>query len=112
MLSALRPLSFALIASTLALACGGGQVIQVNGVEIYEKYWNKALKDLTPRASFDLHCPENGLSFTLFRKDGRQASEVGVSGCGSQLTYVRVANTWYSNAESGSAAAAQEKEKR
>jgi hypothetical protein len=114
MLSALRPFSFVLVASSLALACGGGKVIHVNGIEVYEKHWNKAITGLAPRAAYDLQCPQAQLLFTLFQKTGREPTEVGVDGCGKRAVYVRpnsrvggytaISDTWVMNTVSEPAA--------
>ena len=73
----------------LLSACGGGPTIRVNGIEVYEKYWNQTLEDLRPRAAFDLNCPTGQSEFVLFKRVGALPSEVGVVGCSKRATYVR-----------------------
>ena len=85
-----------LAASTTA--CGGRTLI-VNGIEVYESHWVQTTQELSARASFDLGC-NDGLQFTLFRKLGRYPVEVGVSGCGQRVMYIRpnvggyMSNSW------------------
>jgi hypothetical protein len=71
-----------------SVACG--TVIIVDGTEIYEKNWMKATNELAGRVKFDLDCPADQVSFSLLKKVGRHAAEVGVEGCGKKGTYVRV----------------------
>jgi hypothetical protein len=82
-----RPM-LALFLLAVVSACGG-QTIQVNGIEVYEKHWNKTLEELRPRVAFDMNCPADQAEFVLFKRVGRVPSEVGVQGCGKRGMYVR-----------------------
>jgi hypothetical protein len=83
----------------LTVGCGGA-VIMVNGIEVYERTWQRTIDELLPRTTFDLDCPAQQLSFTLFRKLGREPVEVGVEGCGRRGLYMRpniggyISNSW------------------
>lgn len=88
----------------------GGNVIVVNGIEVYEKQWQKVLTDLGPRASYDLNCPRDHLEFTLLKRTGTVPTEVGVAGCGIRATYLKhsaraggyniISNDWVMNNDS------------
>ena len=71
----------------LSFACAGGKIITVSNIQVYERYWNKAVESLGKRASFDLNCPADQLEFKLFRKFGRYPTEVGVTGFIQGLRY-------------------------
>ena len=73
----------------VALVACGARPLTVDGHQIHEAYWNGALAQLRPRATFDLGCRAEFLSFTLLRMEGRDAAMIGVSGCGHRGTYVR-----------------------
>jgi len=78
----------AMFLSATTLGCGGGgRLIVVNGIQIYEAHWQQAVSQLQPRASADLGCPAGALGFTLVRRVGRSAGEVLVDGCGQQAVY-------------------------
>jgi hypothetical protein len=66
-----------------------GQLITVNGVDVYQNYWNQTLEELKPRVSFDLGCPGDQAQFTLFKRTGRHPTEVGAIACGKRAMYVR-----------------------
>jgi hypothetical protein len=96
--------------SLSSLACGPlgmyGEKLNMSGGEIYEDYWEKALRQVRPRAEFDMRCPASQLHFEMLRTSGREAVEVGVIGCGVQAVYVRasyrgrVSDTWVQNSDS------------
>ena len=83
MIRTLRALPLLLPLLVLA-GCGStsGRVILVNDIEIYEQVWSDTIRELSPRAGFDLHCQAEQLQFILFRRAGRTPVEVGVVGCG------------------------------
>ena len=97
-----------LLAVLLAFSfgCGGGQVILVSGVEVYENVWLKTVDQLDDRAAFELSCPIGQLSYTLLRKHLRYPVEVGVTGCGRRGVYLRpvvgnqISNSWVMNSHS------------
>jgi hypothetical protein len=82
-------ISLALIVVAASAGCGGSNVIVVNGIEVYEKYWNRAVSDITPRATFEMQCPQQQLQFVLMRRDGRHPSEIAVTGCSKRALYAR-----------------------
>lgn len=73
------------------------KIIVVNGIEVYENYWNKTIAELLPRAKFDLNCAPDKITFSLFRKNIRTPSEVGAAGCGQRAVYIRAARAWILN---------------
>jgi hypothetical protein len=77
------------VALGLSPAACGGSVIVVNGIEVYERLWDRAAQQVTQRASFDLQCPAQQLELTLIEKTVREPTAIGVRGCGRQGTYVR-----------------------
>lgn len=79
-------LVFSLIAASLGC---GSNVIVVNGIEVYEKYWNRAVSDIQPRATYEMQCPAQQLQFELVRREGRHPSEVAVNGCSRRALYAR-----------------------
>jgi hypothetical protein len=81
--------SLLLALSACGLASCAGNTVMVNGTEVYEDHWEKALQELRPRVAFDLGCPAEQSQFVLFKRTGRHPSEVGVIGCGKRATYVR-----------------------
>ena len=87
-------LPFALALFSLSFfSCGSSSgsraVITVTGVQVYERIWQQTLQEITPRATYELQCPAEQLSFSLIRKYGRSPVQVGISGCGQRILYVR-----------------------
>lgn len=74
--------------TSLVTACASAPTLEVNGIEVYENHWEQTKSELGPRASFEMDCSEP-LDFTLFKRFGRAPSEVGVSGCGERLMFIR-----------------------
>lgn len=64
-------------------------MIVVSGIEVYEKYWLRAVSQLESRASFELGCPANQLAYHLLEKYGRHPVQIGVEGCGQRAVYHR-----------------------
>lgn len=83
-------LSFMLV----SLVGGCRKKIVVTGISIHESYWQRAVESLEERASFDLDCPTDQLSYRLFGKVGRHASHIGVEGCGNRAAYVGGYGGW------------------
>lgn len=82
-----RPSLLALVFALSLAGCASRQVIVVSGVEVYENLWAETVAELRPRAQFELGC--STLEFALFQKARSLPSEVGVTGCGKRVTYVR-----------------------
>lgn len=97
-----------LIAGLLVAGCAGSVVV-VDGIEVYESHWMEAQRQVGPRASFELDCPEEQLQFRLFRREGRAPSEVGAEGCGRREVYTRVGQTWFSSGQRAGAEAQRER---
>lgn len=76
------------LGALFAFGCGGN-VINVSGTEVYERYWNKAVEEIRPRASFELSCAADMLKFSLLRRERRTPVEVGVDGCGNRAVYTK-----------------------
>lgn len=72
-----------------SLAACGGRKINVNGIEVYERHWHKALDELQARVAFDMDCSADQATFVLFKRAGRVPSEVGVTGCAKRGMYLR-----------------------
>jgi hypothetical protein len=82
--------AIALSVFLLALVSGcAGPTTVVNGIPVYEAHWQQTTSELSTRAQFDLGCPSEHLELTLFRRLGRNPTEVGVTGCGQRATYIR-----------------------
>lgn len=75
-------------AAILAAGCGG-KLLLINGIEVRENYWKEAVRSLEGRASSEMQCPTTSLDFLLLQRDGRDPTQITVSGCGKQATYVR-----------------------
>ena len=99
MIQSLRA-SLLMLVFLASAGCASHRVIVVNNIEVYENIWNQTMRDLAPRASFDLHCQVEQMQFILFRRTGRYPVEVGVMGCGAQAVYSRpsiggyISNNW------------------
>jgi hypothetical protein len=71
-------------------ACGGSkQKVTVNGIEMYQKYWDRAVSELRPRASLEMQCDGAGLEFNLLKKFHYEATEIVVKGCDKSALYIR-----------------------
>ena len=77
-------------ATSLVAACASGPALGANEAEASESEWEQTKAELGQRAGFELSCPSESLEFTLFKQFGRKPTEVGVSGCGERITFVRV----------------------
>lgn len=88
MLEAMRVVSWFFVAALLTAGCAGNRIV-VNGIEVYESYWNKALSSLEGRAAFEMQCPASSLQFLLLQRKGRYPSQIAVNGCGKRAMYVR-----------------------
>ncbi len=96
-----------LIMAALPLtACGGGQKLMINGIEVYARYWNRTIQELSPRASYELQCAPNMIQYTLLARAGRYPSSVGAAGCGQRRIYSRVGVQWFSDADASGPSAA------
>jgi hypothetical protein len=107
MLRSMRVVVVALLWAAVVVGCSGPK-IEVNGIQVYERHWNKTLEELKPRVEFELGCPAHQVEFHLFKRTQRTPTEVGVTGCGKRGMYVRtVVDTrvgpWVLNSESSPA---------
>ncbi|MDP1828033.1 MAG: hypothetical protein Q8L48_32460 [Archangium sp.] len=64
-----------------------GNVVMVDGIEIYEKVWDRTKGELARRAAAELNCRQ--VDFTLVRREGRAPVEVLVVGCGRRGMYIK-----------------------
>jgi hypothetical protein len=62
--------------------------IVVDGVEVYERYWEPVETQIRSRAAFDFDCHDT-INLTLLGRTGRHPSAVGVRACGKTGTYTR-----------------------
>ncbi len=76
----------ALLSLVALLGCAPKLV--VTGVAVYEEHWFATVDSLRERASQDLGCPADQLEWSLFSRHGQLPREVGVNGCGREVTYV------------------------
>lgn len=58
---------------------------------MYQDEWDKTKQELANRMKFDADCADPAMSYTLLKKSFRYPTEVGVSGCGKKVMYVRAA---------------------
>lgn len=88
-------------ANSEAEAPSGKDLLTINGIEIYAKYWDQAKQHLQGKAAKKLNCPPDQITWTLKRKGGRAATEIDVSGCGAQASYYRHSpySPWHIRAE-------------
>jgi hypothetical protein len=77
-----------LLVTLLVTGCAGPKIV-VDGIEVYEKTWHRVISELRPRASFELTCSADQLTFNLLRRRGRHPTEVAISGCEKHGLYVR-----------------------
>lgn len=77
-----------LIAAVLGMF-GCSPLLVNNGVEMYQKYWDRDVSSLQDIASFHLACPVSGLTFKLQRRSGKYASQILVEGCKHSALYRR-----------------------
>ena len=75
-----------LLLATLLVSCAG-QKIMVNGVEVYEGYWENAKDEIAALATKESGC--STFAFQLIRRSGNRPSEVIAVGCGRAMTYTR-----------------------
>src|SRR5688572_20895076 len=93
-----------LIVATLLLTTACGKKIVVNNIVVYENHWEQTKREVGQRMAFDFNCSQDQLSFTLFKRVARYPSEVGVTGCGRKVVYVRAVGQggigpWVANVE-------------
>ena len=84
----LRVFGGLVVVAVFTVSCGG--------------YNNGVVTQLTPRASFDLNCPEANLQFQCLNKNSfGECQEFGVRGCEKQTVYTKVPKTtkWVKNSE-------------
>ena len=81
---------------TVTAGCAPKPVVVVNGFDVYEHVWEETKEAIGDRMQFDTGC-EGPLSYRLFSKHGTHPREVGVSGCGERLVYVRLGTGWVLN---------------
>jgi hypothetical protein len=67
--------------------CATGNVVMVDGIEIYERVWERTKDELGRRAAAELNC--GTIDFQLIRREGREPVEVLVRGCARRAMYVR-----------------------
>lgn len=84
----------------LAIGCAKNPIITVNGLTVYESIWARTVAEVGRRATFATDCAVENFEFTLFKRVGREPTEVGVKGCGHNLLFTRasigayVVNDW------------------
>ena len=71
----------------LVTGCATGNTIVVDGIEIYERVWERTKVELGRRAAAEINC--GTIDFNLIRREGREPVEVLVLGCGRRAMYVR-----------------------
>lgn len=84
----------AVISCLLSLNACGGAAIQRDGFTLEEEYTKESFSLVRKRASFDLSCPVQNLSYvvlSVYDDAGADApKQIGVRGCGKQATYTNV----------------------
>ena len=72
----------------LATGCSPNKLV-INGIEVYEKHWLAATRDVGRRASVQMNCPVDQLEFLLLHREMRDPTEIEVTGCGRTAVYER-----------------------
>lgn len=75
-------------------------------MEVYERIWNDTVRQLSFTAAFDLQCPREELEYSLLDRQARYPSQVGVTGCGQRVRYVRnfATSVWVANSTNSTSA--------
>ena len=84
---------------------GCATLVTIDGFQVDQEMVNKYFPQVKSRGSFDMKCPETQLSLKILAASERgMPQQVGVSGCGRDLTYVyTVSGGFVLNSESGAA---------
>jgi len=83
----------------LLVACAGPPLI-IAGKPMAMPYWDKDDREVRQRAAFELNCPEQLQVIPIVTDDfegGQLAKQIGVTGCGHRLVYVRASAGWVLN---------------
>jgi hypothetical protein len=70
---------------TMSSACGAGWT---------QAHFDNNTRELKPRASFDMKCPEGRLSLRSL-DDAAFPHAVAVTGCGKQASYLKTKSGWH-----------------
>lgn len=71
---------------TLLVGCYHPKVVN-NGIETYEKPWNRARADVLIRTASLTNCPTNNLDLKLLQIDRGYPVSLSVQGCGYEVYY-------------------------
>ena len=84
----------------LLMAACAGPPLMVAGRPMAMPYWEKDDREVRQRATFELNCPEQLDVIPIVADDfegGQLAKQIGVTGCGHRLVYVRSPSGWVLN---------------
>jgi hypothetical protein len=82
------------------------ETIQSGGFAVSKKGAERAFREVTNRAAFDLSCPKEQLDAVVLNTSGGYSysfydiSQIGVSGCDRKAVYVYTLSGWVMNAAS------------
>ncbi|MAQ18625.1 MAG: hypothetical protein CMN30_27995 [Sandaracinus sp.] len=83
-----RLLLISMILGAVSIGCRREKMV-VSGVEVHTRIWLDTVANIESRASFDLQCPADQLTYHLLARERHYPSQVGVEGCGERAVYLR-----------------------
>jgi hypothetical protein len=103
----MRSFVFAAVALTLACTTACAAPVAVNGFKVNAMEWTDAQEKVVSRAAFDMKCAKDQLQLTVVQvgdsvdfSGGHFPQQVGVTGCGQSVVYVRSPAGWLANSSS------------
>lgn len=85
--------------------CASIPTVERDGFVLGAESWERDERALRSQASFAMQCPKEALSLVVLSSSGdprlaNGARSVGVTGCGSQTSWVKLGNgSWAANSE-------------